>query len=214
MIAPDALRRRAGDLGFLVTGWSDDEGAIDGNGEVFVGTHREIEVFLAAWGASRVAVAREMSQDLNGYDMMTFSSRGDVVMPGSEYLFTRRPQRAPFLGLRLAIPDQIADRFDVGIRIGNRLEMEMTPGFVFAARADRSSFDLVTSAELCVRVEMSRVARTSFGGAIRIPSCQTAQDLSLVARNVSGPEHGCDGCEFSAVIIGVSPRARTVHGHL
>jgi hypothetical protein len=195
------LRSRATALGFVVTAWNEDSGIIDGNGDAFVGTHQEIALFLRGWRAAQIATAREMNERIRGYDLLTFSSDGMIIAPGAEYTIYRRPQL--FRVLRMSIPDRIAKCFDVEIWVGNRQVMGRTPGLVFSTRADLAPELTAHRNETSglIRVEMSDAVLVAFGVPLKVPTCQTDQDLRIVGHADSSSK---SGSEFTAVLLGVA----------
>jgi len=197
------LRSRATALGFVVTAWNEDSGVIDGNGDAFVGTHQEIALFLRGWRAARIATAREMNERIRGYDLLTLSSDGMIISTGAECTICRRPQLFSFRVLRMAIPDRIAKRFDVEIWVGNRQVMRRTPGLVFSARTDLAPELTAHRNETSglIRVEMSDAVLVAFGVPLKVPTCQTGQDLRIVGHADSSTK---SGSEFTAVLLGVT----------
>lgn len=206
--APDDVRLVAARLGFDVTAWGEHEGVLDGNGEAFVGTHREIDVFLRAWASSREVATRGLDADLVVQTIIPFASGGIRIYSGQEMTITNRPHSAPFLGRRLAISDRVADLFDVlDVKVGNHSILSGAspiPGFAFSAGISESPDLIARSA----KIELSRLTLSHFGRALPFRVCRIAEDLTIrvMARDV-----GDDGVELDAVVIGEQAPGGEIH---
>lgn len=126
-----------------------------------------------------------------------------LIPPGSTFQVTSRPQVGSFRGDRLAIPDAIAEHFEIfDIRVGNRSQ------WVQAGTLDGSMFATQIRDQPVYRFDgphkivMTEAALHAFGREIDLDTCQVAMDITIVAGLKS---RAPSALAFAAMIVGVTP---------
>lgn len=201
----------------------------------FIGSHAEVAAYVQAWErCSAVVTATHLQEQAQSdrarmiHRSMLVVSSGDGIL-GEEgvprfaprgtriresapvpwqrtYDLVVRPQ-IPFRGIRVAIPDEFAHRFDVlDVRVGNRSMFpisEAVPGEAFAMRISQRALLAIeedatpASGATPVRIVVDLPALGEFGRELTMDTCWQSMDLTMVVR----PRPGVRS-RFVAVILG------------
>lgn len=190
------LEESATALGFELIGWDGDNGGLVGHGAEFVGSRPELSAYLLAWATchdlkSDRAVPRSICVLRSYHEIVA----GDVEI-------TVRPQKVPFVGERIAVPDDVAPYFDIlDIRVGNRSQfLQATPqsAALYAVRMDRTAALRVDDV---LNVSITEPSLIEFGRPVQMEACQAAQDLAVWVRL----KDGAPSTAFEMWILGRSP---------
>lgn len=151
---------------------------------------KALEVFLHEVGLGdptepRLGVIIGLSS--NGYGGYGNGS----VHPGQTITIVARPQTSPFKGCRFAVTRNTGDRFTIDdLRIGNHSmfpQAQSLPAEMFATEiADLGMLEISGyRGSQGVEVRISDPAIRMFGRAVRMDTCQTAMDITVIVTNIS-----------------------------
>lgn len=115
----------------------------------------------------------------------------DKVLAGQSCYIVARPQITAYRVVRIAIPDDIADAFNIDdMRVGNRSQMVQAGSFrasYFAAHIDglaKLTAKMVQNET--IKIDISEPAEAEFGRDFPFDTCQVAMDFGFCVTNVSG----------------------------
>jgi hypothetical protein len=207
---PDSFVRDCAELGFTIGGWDEKTAGVFGHGAEFVGTHAEIMAFLRGWLGCETRNTRTVVRYMLALNAGPIYNRThSIVVPGSSFVVTARPQRGGFRGDRVAIPDSIAEHFTIDdISVGNRsqyLQAGSLDGALFATRIDTTPiFELIKLRDMH-RLEMAPGTADAFGRELSMDAAETAMDVTMTvtAKHTMPP-----GTTFVAIVLGafVAPK--------
>lgn len=196
---PDTVRSLAKACGLAIAGWDsiDDTALVHGPDVNYIGTKAEVVAYLTAWQqCQQLKITRRMVEDEKApgvsFGFIAYSTYQPIA-PNATASIAARPQSRSFRGDRVAIPDDIAERFVIAdIKVGNRsmfLQSGDVPASAFAMRiADATPlFKLAErNGDGPHELVMATPARLEFGRAMTFDVCNVAQDMTLIVTNVSG----------------------------
>jgi hypothetical protein len=208
---PDSFVRDCAELGFTIGGWDETTAGIFGHGAEFVGTHAEIMAFLRGWLGCETRNTRTVVRYMLALNAGSpiYNRTRSVVVPGSSFIVTARPQRGGFRGDRVAIPDSIAEHFTIDdITVGNRsqyLQAGSIDGALFAARIDTTPIFKLTELRDMHRLEMAPGTADAFGRELSMDAAETAMDVTMM---VTAKHTMPIGTTFMAIVLGtfVAPK--------
>jgi len=196
MEPPKDLAASAADLGFEIVGWDERDGGLRGNGHEYIGTHAEIRAYLRAWetcrDVQRYATAEEIAQaEVSALAKTLIVMRTPMSFTADQtFQVVSRPQVGAFRGERLAMPSELAGRFEIlDVMVGIRSQLSMVgpiSGEAFAVHVDRQAKLLAEDhrSGQGIRVSISEPALEAWGREWTMETCQIAQDLVVVARSL------------------------------
>lgn len=222
---PARVRELADACGFEIHGWHDKDTSVvvqtprdttlvghrdpaAANRPVvdYIGTRDEAIAFMTAWSQCAGHKVAELMRDEEANEKIRRTiiplNTSQEILPTQAVQITARPQRGAFRGERVAIPREIAERFDIlDLKVGNLSTFEVSgdiPAVAFAINVEDQApwFDLNDSD---MTILMTRTAREQFGRPWSMPVTQTAMDLTIYVCNKSK-----EPSRFCALVLGRS----------
>ncbi len=204
---PADLSGLAREVGFEVVAWDEDHGAISGHGVGYVGTHAELRAFASAWrdcaSFMRVEFQKSSSRS-SGIVHRVLSLRSYHQIANNEvFRVVARPQVTPFRGMRIAVPDEIAARFEiVDLLVGGRSQTPTSgpvSATLYAARLMDRALLYCDRGMGPVQVSIAVDATAEFGRAVSFDACQDGMEVTVAARLLPGSPP----TEFEAIVLGL-----------
>lgn len=205
---PEPVLALADEAKIAITAWKDGMAALSGPGGDYLGNYDEARAYLTSW----IACARVTEPERTGRRELAavvrrsiLTVRSDVAIQAGEIAQVySQIQVGAFRGERVAVPAEIASRFDVcDVLVGNRSQLPvggLHSAEIYATRVDRQALLSIAADDRVATISITDAALAEFGRALTMDTCQRAMEVSFRV-SLRG---GQPPTRFEASILGVT----------